>query len=102
MLYDKASNSYSCVVAGSYGTSDISELKINDTAMKVLIKGDLNGDGKADEEDVRKAVEIFLSGGVPTDDLNDFLRGDWDRDWKVTILDAQALLDFSRVVPAEG
>lgn len=102
MVYDQANNCYSCVVAGSYRTSDIKEIKINDTPMRLLVKGDLDGDGRTDEKDAQKAVEIFLSGGVPTDDLNDFLRGDWDGDWQVTVLDAQALLDFSRIVPAGG
>ena len=67
------------------------------------IPGDVTGSGVVEIDDVDDFIDDILSGDIPTDPTSDdFIRFDGNQDGRIDIADAQAILNLSMGLNADG
>lgn len=67
------------------------------------VPGDVTGSGVVEIDDVDDFIDDILSGDIPTDPTSDdFIRFDGNQDGRIDIADAQAILNLSMGLNADG
>ena len=67
------------------------------------IPGDVTGSGVVEIDDVENFINNILSGDIPTDPTSDdFIRFDGNQDGRIDIADAQAILNLTMGLNADG